>query len=165
MIGQDGWINWSCLTHTVAERRLEQKAHTATKEYETFHLSKYFYVTTAGERWVRVFQSKPYLWWGWCRGGGADRRRWIPAPWTPCHDLLCDILATLIGVTDTDLGGQWHKRRRRKKKSDLTKALKSYSNPASAVDDVFYQLRKEGIRLGGNLTLKLAVNDDIMTSF
>lgn len=57
------------------------------------------------------------------------------------------------------------KKKKKKIKSDLTKALKSYSNPASAVDDVFYQLRKEGIRLGGNLTLKLAVNDDIMTSF
>lgn len=56
-------------------------------------------------------------------------------------------------------------KKKEKKKSDLTKALKSYSNPASAVDDVFYQLRKEGNRLGVNLTLKLAVNDDIMTSF
>lgn len=67
--------------------------------------------------------AEPYLWGGGGWRGGTDRRRWIPAPWTPCHDLLGDIPATLIGVSDTDLGGQWHK------KTDLTKAPKCQSNP------------------------------------
>lgn len=55
---------------------------------------------------------EPYLWG--CRGRGrvANRRCWIPAPWSPCHDFLCDIPASLIGVSDTDLGGRKHTKRK-----------------------------------------------------
>lgn len=47
-----------------------------------------------------------YLWR--CGGGGGPSDRWggVAAPDDPGHDLVRDVLATLVGVSDTDLGGQ-----------------------------------------------------------
>lgn len=72
---------------------------------------------------MRRIVHDTYLWG--CRGrrGVANRRCWIPAPCSPCHDFLCDIPATLIGVPDTDLGGR--KRAHRKRKATWLQACSS----------------------------------------
>lgn len=74
--------------------------------HQTLSRLHYLINTQAAAEKVRRSERDTYLWGCRGRGGVANRRGWIPAPWSPCHDFLCDIPATLIGVADTDLGGQ-----------------------------------------------------------
>lgn len=74
--------------------------------HQTLSRLHYLLNTQSAAQKVRRSERDTYLWGCRGRGGVANRRGWIPAPWSPCHDFLCDIPATLIGVADTDLGGQ-----------------------------------------------------------
>ena len=67
-------------------------------------------VVMGDQRWCRrdgwILPQHSYLWR--CGGGGGSSDRWgrVTAPTDPGHDFLRDVLAALVGISDTDLGGQ-----------------------------------------------------------
>lgn len=88
-------------SHRVAEKIPEQRGHTEIRQHEKAISSSLSCRWEDGE-WA----GELYLWWGRGGGVGADGRRWIPASWASCQDLIRYIFATLIRVTNSDLGGK-----------------------------------------------------------